>query len=52
MAHADIDNRRRRNLDRYHQRVAERRERGLCVKCGKRPLAHERSVYGSCGDKG
>ncbi len=55
MARRDIDERldrrRRRNLDRYHRRVAERRERGLCIKCGQRPPAPERSICAPCGEK-
>ena len=51
MSDRDSARRRQRNLARYHRRVTERRERGLCVKCGKRPPAPERSICVSCGEK-
>lgn len=34
--------RRQRKLASYHRRVADRRERGLCVKCGRAPAHPER----------
>ncbi len=43
--------RRQRNLASYHRRVADRRERGLCIKCGKRPPAPGRSICAFCGEK-
>ena len=44
----DIATRRARDLERYHRRVAERRARGLCLKCGKRPPAPHRSQCEPC----
>ena len=51
MADQDSAARRQRKLASYHRRVAERRERGLCIKCGKRPPAPDRSICASCGEK-
>ena len=47
MAHRDIA-RRRRNLERFHQRSAERRAAGLCLKCGKVPPAPDRTLCEPC----
>ena len=51
MAGQDATARRQRKLASYRRRVAERRERGLCIKCGKRPPAPDRSICASCGEK-
>ncbi len=51
MADRDSAKRRQRIPASYHRRVAERRERGLCIKCGKCPPAPERSICASCGEK-
>ena len=50
MACRDID-KRRRNLERFHQRTAERRAAGLCLKCGKTGPAPERTLCEPCLDK-
>ena len=47
----DIAARRARDLERYHRRTAERRAKGLCLKCGKRPPAPHRSQCGACAAK-
>jgi len=47
----DIELRRKRDLERYHRRTAERRAQGLCLKCGKRPPAPHRSQCGACAAK-
>ena len=51
MCELDIKARRVRDLERYHRRTAERRARGLCLKCGKRPPAPHRSQCGACAAK-
>ena len=51
MACRDIAERRRRNLERFHQRTEERRAAGLCVKCGKSGPAQERTLCEPCLDK-
>ena len=51
MTEQDIATRRARDLARYHRRVAERKARGLCLKCGKRPPAPHRSQCGPCIEK-
>ena len=43
--------RRARDLERYHKRTAERRAKGLCLKCGKRPPAPHRSQCEPCAEK-
>jgi len=47
----DIAVRRARDLERYHRRTAERRARGLCVKCGKRQPVTHRSQCEVCIEK-
>ena len=47
----DIAARRARDLERYHRRAAERKAKGLCPKCGKRPPATHRSQCGVCAAK-
>ena len=51
MACRDIARKRRRNLERFHQRTAERRAAGLCLKCGKTEPVPERTLCESCLDK-
>ena len=51
MTEQDIATRRARDLERYHRRVAERRAKGLCLKCGKRPPAPHRSQCEPCAEK-
>ena len=51
MCDQDIELRRKRDLERYHRRTAERREKGLCLKCGKRPPEPHRSQCGPCIEK-
>ena len=43
MCEQDIARRRARDLDRYHRRTAERKAKGLCLTCGKRPPAPHRT---------
>ncbi len=45
------DKRRARDFERYHRRTAERRAKGLCLKCGKRPPATRRSQCEVCIEK-
>ena len=47
----DIARKRRRNLERFHQRTAERRAAGLCVKCGKTEPAPDCTLCERCLDK-
>ena len=51
MCDQDIEARRKRDLERFHRRTAERRAKGLCLKCGKRPPAPHRSQCGACAEK-
>ena len=51
MTEQDIALRRARDLERYHRRSAERRAKGLCLKCGKRPPAPHRSQCEPCIEK-
>ena len=51
MCDHDLEARRARDLERYHRRTAERRAKGLCLKCGKRPPAAERTVCEPCAAK-
>ena len=47
----DIELRRARDLERYHRRVAERRAKGPCLKCGKRPPTPHCSQCEPCAAK-
>ena len=51
MCDQDIEARRKRDLERYLRRTAERRAAGLCLKCGKRPPAPHRSQCEPCAEK-
>ena len=51
MCDTDIAARRARDLERYHRRTAERRAKGLCLKCGKRPPAPHRTQCEPCAEK-
>ena len=51
MIEQDVATRRARDLERYHRRVAERRAKGLCLKCGKRPPAPHRTQCEPCAEK-
>ena len=51
MAEQDIELRRKSDLERYHRRTAERRARGVCVKCGKRPPTPGRTQCEPCAAK-
>ena len=51
MCEHDIELRRKRDLERYHRRTAERRAKGLCLKCGKRPPEPHRSQCEPCAEK-
>ena len=48
MTELDIELRRKRDLERYHRRTAERVALGLCPKCGKHPPEPGRSQCGPC----
>ena len=51
MPYADIDKRRALQRERYRQRAAERAARGLCPRCGTRPMAPERRLCAECADR-
>ena len=51
MAYRDREVGKRRDRERYHRRVAERRVAGFCEKCGRRPPAPGRPVCGACAEK-
>ena len=51
MAYKDIEVRRARHRERYHRRSAERRAKGLCPRCGKRPPEPGLSLCAGCNDK-
>ena len=51
MCEQDIEARCARDLERYHRRTAERRARGLCLNCGKRPPTPHRSQCEPCAEK-
>ena len=51
MVDPDILARRARDLERYHRNTEERRAKGLCLKCGKRPPAPYRSQCEPCAEK-
>ncbi len=51
MCDHDLEARRALDLERYHQRTEDRRARGLCLKCGKRPPAPERTRCEPCAAK-
>ena len=48
MAYADQDKRRRLDRERHRRRAAERTARGLCPRCGTRPMAPERRLCTEC----
>ncbi len=47
----DIEARRAQDLKRWHRRVADRRTRGKCIRCGKRPPEPHRSDCEPCAEK-
>ena len=51
MTELDIEARRARDRERYHRQTAERREKGLCLTCGNRPPAPERTRCEPCAAK-
>ena len=51
MCDHDLEARRARDLERFHRRTAERRAKGLCLKCGKQPPAAGRSMCEPCAAK-
>ena len=51
MAYRDDEVRRERDRERWRRRTARRRAAGLCVRCGARPPAAERSECESCAEK-
>ena len=51
MCDHELQARRARDLERYHRCTAERRAKGLCLKCGKQPPAPERTRCEPCAAK-
>ena len=51
MACRDPDQGRARNRERFRKRTADRRARGLCLRCGERPPAPGLSLCDPCGEK-
>ncbi len=51
MTYSNPEVRRARDRERYHKRVALRREHGLCPTCGKVPPEPGRSRCGPCAEK-
>ena len=51
MVDPDILVRRARDLERYHRRIADRRAKGLCLKCGKQPPTPGRTRCEPCAEK-
>ena len=51
MPHKDPERRRAFERERHRRRVAERKEMGLCPKCGKKPPAPGRSLCEVCLDR-
>ena len=47
----DMERARAYERERYRRSAAERIARGLCPKCGNKPLAPERSLCAPCGEK-
>ena len=52
MPYKDPETGRQKERERHRKRAAERRAQGLCIKCGKNPLAPERSLCEACGERG
>ena len=52
MPYKDLETGRKKERERHRKRVAERRAKGLCPKCGKHPPASERSLCASCLERG
>lgn len=51
MSYADPDRGRLLDRERHRRRAANRIARGLCPKCGVRPMAPERRLCAECGEK-
>ena len=51
MAYKDPDVGRLRDRERFARRTAERRAAGLCLRCGERRPARDRSVCEPCGER-
>ena len=51
MAYKDPEVAKAKDRERFRRRVERRKEAGLCLRCGDRPPAPERSVCAPCGDK-
>ena len=51
MSYADPDKGRALDRERHRRRAAERIARGLCPRCGVRPMAPERRLCAECGEK-
>ena len=51
MPYKDPDKRRRLDRERHRRRAAERTARGLCPRCGTRPMAPERRLCAECADR-
>ena len=52
MPYKDLETGRKKERERHRKRVADRRAKGLCPKCGKHPPASERSLCASCLERG
>ena len=51
MACRDVETRKSRDRERFRKRTANRRARGLCLRCGVRPPANGLSACESCAEK-
>ena len=51
MPYADSDKRRRFDRERHRRRAAERAARGVCPRCGTRPMAPERRLCAECAER-
>ena len=47
----DLDKARAYERERHLRRTADRLDRGLCMKCGKHPLAPGRRLCAPCGER-
>ncbi len=52
MPHKDPEMRRKFDRERHRRRTAERRARGMCIKCGRDSPAPERSLCANCLERG
>ena len=52
MPYKDPEKGRQKERERHRKRAADRRTKGLCIKCGKHPPASGRSLCEACGERG